>query len=58
MKCLYSDCPYYEAMDDGECYSDPYCRIADEFLEPPSRANEQECVAGFDSEKAVLHERA
>ena len=40
-------------MDDGECYFDPYCRIADEFLEPPSRANEQECVAGFDSEKAV-----
>lgn len=57
MKCLYSDCPYFEALDDGDGF-DPYCRNADEFLEHPNGANEQECIAGFDSEKAVQHERA
>lgn len=50
MKCLYSDCPCFEALDDGDGF-DPYCRIADEFLEQPNRANEQECVAGFDLKK-------
>ena len=51
MKCQYSNCPYYEALDDGEGCFDPYCRIADEFLEPPSRANDQDCVAGFEERK-------
>jgi hypothetical protein len=37
-------------LDDGDGF-DPYCSIADEFLEQPNRANEQECVAGFDLKK-------
>lgn len=50
MKCLYSDCIHYEAFDDGDGF-DPYCRAADVFLESPNRADEQDCVAGFDFEK-------